>query len=117
MTEDPRDFIDWDEGRDFPTSPPRFTFNAEPCESCGKPTFRGRVWNAEYGLWIATDCQCNTPEVPTCPELAPLIAQANTVREIVRVCKAHRQSCPLCGLIEIRRPSSKEPAQIRKEAA
>jgi hypothetical protein len=58
MTDDPRDFIDWDEGRDFPSP---FYANAEPCESCGEPTFRGRVWNPEHGLWIATDCQCNTP--------------------------------------------------------
>lgn len=86
-------------------------------DAYGLWNFRGRVWNAEHGLWIATDCQCNTPEVPTCPNLAPLIAQANTVHEIVRVCKAHRASCPLCGPIEIRRPSSKEPATVRKEAA
>ena len=114
MTEDSRDFIDPDEGRDFPSP---FYAEAEPCESCGEPTFRGRVWNAEYGLWIGTDCQCNTPEQPTCPNLAPLIAQANTVREIVQVCKAHRASCPLCGPVEIRRPQKKEPAQIEREAA
>ena len=114
MTEDPRDFIDWDEGRDFPSP---FYAEAEPCESCGEPTFRGRVWYAEHELWIAVDCSCNAPEQPTCPNLVPLIAQANTVRELVRVCKAHRASCALCGPVEIRRPSSKEPAQIRKEAA
>jgi uncharacterized ion transporter superfamily protein YfcC len=45
------------------------------------------------------------------------VAQAQTVRELVRVCKAHRQNCPLCGPVEIRRPSSKEPAQVRREAA
>ena len=105
MTDNPRDF------------PSPFYTEAEPCENCGEPTFRGRVWNPEHGLWIGTDCQCNTPEVPVCPELLPLIAQANTVHEIVRVCKAHRASCPLCGPVEIRRPSSKEPANIRKEAA
>jgi len=86
MTDDPRDFIDWDEGRDFPSP---FYTNAEPCESCGEPTFKGRIWNAEHEIWIATDCSCNAPEVPTCPNLVPLIAQAVTVREIVRVCKSH----------------------------
>jgi hypothetical protein len=33
-----------------------FYAEAEPCESCGEPTFRGRVWNAEYQLWVAVDC-------------------------------------------------------------
>jgi hypothetical protein len=114
QSEDPRDYIDADEGRDF-HSP--FYANAEPCESCGEPTYRGRIWNAEHELWIAVDCSCNAPEQPTCPNLVPMIARAKTVREIVRVCKDHRQNCPLCGPIEIRRPQRKEPAQIEREAA
>jgi hypothetical protein len=114
MTEDPRDFIDWDEGRDFPSP---FYALAEPCESCGEPTFKGRIWNAEHELWIAVDCSCNAPDMPTCPNLVPLIVQANTVREIVRVCKEHRASCSLCGPVEIRRPAKKKPAKVEKEAA
>jgi hypothetical protein len=114
VTEDPRDYIDPDEGRDFPSP---FYAIAEPCESCGEPTFRGRVWNPEHGLWIATDCQCNTPELPTCPALIPLLSQVVTVREICQVIRSHRLNCPLCGPVEIRQPVSKEPARIRKEAA
>lgn len=104
---DPRDFIDPDEGRDTPS--PFFT-HAEPCESCGEPTYRGRVWNAEHQIWIAVDCSCNTPSLPTCPALIPLLAQVDSVREICRVIRQHRATCPLCRPIEIRQPASPRKA-------
>jgi len=114
MTEDPRDFIDADEGRYFPVP---FYTEALPCESCGEPTYKGRVWYPEFQLWIATDCSCNEPVAPTCPILIPLLSEAVTVREICQIIRNHRASCALCGPVEIRRPSGKEPAQTRKEAA
>ena len=88
------DRIDPDEGR--PDLKP-FYANAEPCESCGHPTWKGRVWNEEYSLWIATDCNCNTPQAPTCPRLIPLIEASVTVDEICSVIRKHRKDCLLCG--------------------
>src|ERR1035438_8547149 len=102
---DPRDEDGYYPGKSFYAE-------AEPCESCGEPTFKGRTWNAEHELWIAVDCSCNAPEQPTCLNLAPLIAQAQTVRELVDVCKAHRKNCPLCGVVEIpcRNPAPRKAA-------
>ena len=114
MTEDPRDYIDWDEGRNFP--PPFYT-NAVPCESCGEPTYQERVWYPEFQLWIAVDCSCNAPQAPTCSILVPLLSEAVTVRQVCQVIRSHRASCPLCGPVEIRKRQTKEPAQIQKEAA
>jgi hypothetical protein len=90
-----------------------FYAEAEPCESCGEPTFRGRVWNQEYQLWVAVDCSCNTPSLPTYPLLIPA-QQADTVREICRVIREHRATCSLCRPVEM---PSKEPGTVRKEAA
>jgi hypothetical protein len=96
-----------------------FYAEAEPCESCGEPTFRGRIWNQEYQLWVAVDCSCNTPALPTCPALIPALSQAVTVREVCRVIRQHRATCPLCrpAVVPIRQDVSKEPAQVRREAA
>ena len=109
MTEDPRDFIDPDEGRDIP---PPFYAEAEPCESCGEPTYKGRVWNQEHELWIAVDCSCNAPDQPICSRLLPLIVAARTVGELVDVCKAHRKICPECGPVEMprRNPAPRKAA-------
>src|ERR1035437_4111108 len=114
MTDDSRDFIDPDEGRDFPSP---FYTEAEPCESCGEPTYKGRVWYPEFQLWIATDCSCNAPMAPTCSILVPLLSEAVSVRQVCQVIRAHRASCPLCGPVEIRKRQNQEPAQIKREAA
>lgn len=106
---DPADFIDFDEGRDTPSP---FYTEAQPCESCGEPTFKGRIWNPEHELWVAVDCSCNAPDVPTCPALLPLIVAAQTVGELLDVCKAHRRVCPLCGVVEMphRNPAPRKAA-------
>jgi hypothetical protein len=109
---DPQGYIDPDEGRDFPNP---FYAEALPCESCGEPTFQGRVWNVEHQLWIAVDCSCNTPSVPTCPALIPALEQAQTVREVCRVIREHRATCSLCKPVEI--DARKEPATVLREAA
>ena len=96
--------------RDEDGRPEAFFAEAEPCESCGEPTFRGRVWNQEHQLWIATDCSCNTPSVPTCPLLIPLLQQADTVREVCKVIRQHRATCPLCGPVEIRQAAPRKAA-------
>jgi hypothetical protein len=83
------------DSRDYPTS--AFYAIAEPCESCGEPTYQGRIWNAEYELWIAQDCSCNTPSAPTCSLLIPELEHAQTVREVVGAIREHRKTCPKCG--------------------
>ena len=95
--------------RDEYGNPEAFYTEAQPCESCGEPTSRPRVWNAEYDLWVAVDCTCNAPSVPTCPALIPLLERANTVREVCRVIRQHRATCSLCRPIEIR-PSTPRKA-------
>jgi hypothetical protein len=70
---------------------------AEPCESCGEPTYQGRIWNQEHELWVAVDCSCNTPEFPTCPLLIPQLELAETVQQVCDVIRGHRATCHLCG--------------------
>ena len=81
----------WNRSREFYTE-------ALPCESCGRPTYRARVWNAEYELWIAVDCSCNVPDEAICPDLLPLIVKARTVGELLAVCREHRRTCRRCGI-------------------
>lgn len=112
---DPRDYIDPNEARPEP-----FYAIAEPCESCGAPTFLGRVWNDEHQVWIAQDCDCNAPSEPTCPLLLPALTQAQSVREVCDVIRKHRKTCHLCrGVVEItqEKEARREPATARKEAA
>ena len=98
-----------------------FYAEADPCESCGEPTYRGRVWNVEHELWIAVDCSCNTPSLPTFPTLIPELEGATTVAEIRHVIRAHRATCSLCRpqVVEFpqREEVTKKPAIIYREAA
>jgi hypothetical protein len=107
---DPRDYIDPDEGREDSEGLKAFYADAKPCESCGHPTWKGRRWDEEFQGWIAVDCACNTPSVPTCPPLIPLIEAAVTVAEICKVIREHRASCPLCGPTPFKRPETDSPA-------
>jgi hypothetical protein len=91
-------------------APRAFYAEAEPCESCGAPTYQGRIWNQEHELWIAQDCSCNSPDVPTCPLLIPALELATTVREVVSVIRQHRATCPKCG------PQPISVAKIREAA-
>ena len=100
---------DADEDGYFPPSK-AFYAEAEPCESCGEPTFQGRAWNAEHELWIAVDCSCNAPSLPTCPALLPLLQNADTVHEVCRVIREHRATCSLCRPVEIRQPAPRKAA-------
>jgi hypothetical protein len=114
--DDIRDFIDSDEAREFPSP---FYVHASPCESCGEPTFQGRIWNQEHELWVAVDCSCNTPDLPACPDLIPLLAQVDTVSEVCQVIRQHRMTCSVCGPVKLppKREAGKETPAIRKEAA
>lgn len=75
-----------------------FYTEAEPCESCGMPTYLPREWNAEYELWIAVDCSCSAPAAPICPALLPVFEREHiTVGELSALVKEHRKSCARCG--------------------
>lgn len=111
----PLDYIDPDEAR-----PEALYAEALPCESCGAPTFLGRVWNAEHQIWVAQDCDCNAPSEPTCSLLLPALTQAQSVRQVCDVIRQHRKTCHLCrGVVEIRqgKEGRREPATTRREAA
>lgn len=101
--------------RDYQTPDPFFV-EAEPCESCGEPTSKQRVWNAEHELWVAQDCSCNAPDVPLPACMIAVLEAATTVGQLCDSVKAHRKSCPVCsGVVEIPRKSD-EPVE-HKEAA
>ena len=71
---------------------------AEPCESCGEPTHRGRVWNVEHVLWVAVDCSCNAPDVlPSCPTRYALVCEAATINQMCLALRAHEAECVHCG--------------------
>jgi hypothetical protein len=107
--------INPDEGRTEP-----WYAEALPCESCGHPTLKPRIWNDEHQIYVAQDCACNAPSAPTCALLVPALENAVTVREVCRVIREHRRTCRLCrGVVEIirRKKACREPARGHKEAA
>ena len=78
--------------------PQAFYTEALPCESCGEPTELERVWNPEYELWIATDCQCSTPaQEPVCQDLYAVLMSQSTVGAMRDAAKQHRATCVACG--------------------
>lgn len=87
---------------------------ALPCESCGEPTEKDRVWNAEYELWVAVDCSCNEPDLPVCPLLIPALEAAELVSEVCQVIRDHRKTCPLCKPVKMK-PATREIQPIRKD--
>lgn len=101
-----------DSGPDNPEREPFFAI-AEPCESCGEPCEK-RTWNIEHENWVGSQCSCNHPEAPTCPDLIIRLEECQYVDEVSRVIREHRASCPVCGPIPIK--PAIEPAG-EKEAA
>ena len=78
--------------------PEAFYATAEPCESCGEQTYRGRIWNAEHELWAAVDCSCNVPDVlPSCPTRYALVCEAATINQMCLALRAHEAECVHCG--------------------
>ena len=75
-----------------------FYANAEPCESCGVPVFTARVWNAEYELWMGTECSCNIPVSPICTVLELLLAQAETAGQVCDMFRKHAATCQKCKI-------------------
>ncbi len=87
-----------------------FFTQALPCECCGEPTTRPRIWNAQHEIWIAADCICNLPTAAPC--LIPEIESAHSVSEVSRILRTHRKTCMRCRPQEIR----SQPHQPRKAA-
>lgn len=78
-------------------TPTAFYAEAQPCEVCGHPSYRARVFDPESQLFIAVDCECSIPQEPMCPALeAPLLA-CRYVSEVAETIRNHRASCNLCG--------------------
>jgi hypothetical protein len=76
-------------------------FSTEPpCVDCGHPL---------------SECVCNIPDEPVCPDLYPQLIAALNVREIHQICVAHRLVCAACG--GIRKPPARETATKQKAKA
>lgn len=73
-----------------------FYANAEPCESCGAPCFTARKWDADYQLWIGTECSCAIPESPICSVLELMVAQAETAGQLCDLFRKHAATCVKC---------------------
>lgn len=90
--------------------PAPFFTEALPCEACGEPTTKPRIWNAQHQIWIAADCTCNLPSRAPC--LIPEIENARSVSDVSRILRRHQQTCNRCRPQEIRT----QPHQLRKAA-
>jgi rRNA maturation protein Nop10 len=101
--DDPRDYIDPDEGReiDYDSALVQpFYANALPCENCGEPTEERHPaeWNPE--ILVGPCCKSPAtefPREPVCFRLYQIMLAAKTVGEMMDSCKAHKHSCPVCG--------------------
>ena len=101
--DDPRDYIDSDEGREVDYDSclcEPFYANALPCENCGEPCEERQP--AEWAPEILVGPCCKSPGAehprePVCFALYQIMMQARTVGEMVEARKAHKQSCPECG--------------------
>ena len=91
--------------------PQPFYAEALPCESCGAPV-SARTWNADYELWIGSDCSCNTPDQPVASCMMAVYEQAETCGELMDLCRAHRLTCPTCGPVELPARKLAEPVQV-----
>jgi hypothetical protein len=97
--------------------PESFYTEAQPCESCGTPTYRAREWNAEHELWVAVDCQCSVPDEPIAPCMIEVLEAAQTVNELMETCKAHLQTCLICNPKLRQLPKRETERRQEREAA
>ena len=118
---DPSDFIDWDEGRDFPEA---FFAEANPCENCGKPVQGERVWIPGFDYWACSDCAEESRILffaeENCPTLYDAIMRAKSVQQVQFAFRTHKESCPKCNPLPARKGPSiaiPESEQEEREAA
>src|SRR5271166_6331337 len=93
-----------------------FYTEAQPCESCGRPTYQPRQWNAEHELWVAVDCSCNLPDEPIAPCMMAAMDAAQTVNELRDAVRSHLKSCPVCNPNVVELPK-RAPRRQKQEAA
>ena len=117
MFDDPRDYIDLDEGRDLPEP---FYALGEPCENCGKACDPGsRVHVPGFNYWGCSDCAAEASIIifaeENCPALYRAITRARRVSEVQRAFRWHRETCPKCNPKISPLPVRKQSAGERKQ--
>lgn len=115
--DDPRDYIDPEEGREEPRA--FFTWG-EPCENCGSACEpETRVFVPGWDFWVcgqcAEECRVLIFAEENCRPLYRAITRARTVAGVQAAFRWHRETCLNCtpkitGL-PVRRPSRPEGAQ------
>ena len=130
MRDDPRDFIDPDEGYRKNEPAPFFT-HGEPCENCGTACDSGtRVWIPGFNYWACDQCAEESRIVifaeENCPTLYAAIERSRRVVEVQQAYQKHKESCPNCNPkikitgLPVRRsltPKGADGTGQRKEAA
>jgi ribosomal protein L37E len=120
MSCDPRDYIDWDEGREIDWDShfvEPFYAEALPCESCGSPVSERRpaIWDEEL---LVGGCCFNAPRVPdmpSCPGLIAALISCDQVGKMSDAVQAHKRNCAACG--GLRKGVGAEIRGERKERA
>lgn len=119
---DPRDYIDWDEGRELVKE--AFYVEGEPCENCGRPCLDGRKHVPGFDFEGCTDCATEARAVifaeENCPVLYNAVMRASSVQQVATAMRHHLATCPNCNP-KLRLPAKREVTQeappIVKEAA
>lgn len=119
---DPRDLIDWDEGRELVAE--AFYVEGEPCENCGKPCLEGRVHIPGFDFAGCNDCAEEAGAVlfaeENCPVLYDAVMRSTSVQQVSTAMRHHLATCPNCNP-KLRLPARKEVAPevppVVKEAA
>lgn len=96
---DPLDYIDPDEGREFPA--PFFT-EGEPCENCGKPCDEGtRIWVPGFDFQGCQDCAEEARVVifaeQNCQVLHDAVIRSKTTQQVAQAMREHEATCPNCN--------------------
>jgi hypothetical protein len=110
--DDPRDFIDSDEGRDIDwdshldAREPFFAY-ALPCESCGRPVDGDRlpaVWDPALliGPCCAFCLDFEFPDLPNCYPLLKSLDSCKSVEAVRELFTAHVKFCRACAGSELR---------------
>lgn len=116
------DYIDPDEGRDFPA--PFFT-EGEPCENCGATCDSGsRTWIPGFDYWACNDCaeECQILifAEANCPTLEDAIVRSRSIAQVRQAYEEHKETCPKCNpkLKEVPRkqPPNAAPAKYEEAA-
>ncbi len=120
MKTDPRDYLDYDEGRELVTQ--AFYAEGEPCENCGRPCHEPRVHVPGFDFLGCSDCAEEARTVifaeDNCQTLYAFIMKCKSVQQVRLAMRQHEATCPNCNPKLKRKPVAEMPAPVeRKEAA